>query len=64
MDGRKGLEGVKAIVDKGEAVAGFVVRRVSTREIMHIADHHQLLPPKATFFDPKPMPGLITRLKR
>jgi len=32
--------------------------------IMKVADTDRLLPPKATFFDPKPMPGLLLRLKR
>jgi uncharacterized protein (DUF1015 family) len=32
--------------------------------IMDIADADKVLPPKATFFDPKPMSGLMLRIKR
>ncbi len=46
VDGRKGRAEVKNTVDSGEAVAGFVVRKVSTRMIMNLADANHLLPPK------------------
>lgn len=64
VDGRKGKEAIEYCVDSNEAMVGFTVARVSTRMIMKIADADCLLPPKATFFDPKPMPGLLLRLKR
>ena len=64
VDGRQGRQGVMNCVDDGKALVGFYVRRVQTRMIMQIADAGKLLPPKATFFDPKPMPGLLIRLKR
>lgn len=64
IDGRSGKDAVQACVDSGEAAVGFTVARVSTRMIMKIADADKVLPPKATFFDPKPIPGLMLRLKR
>lgn len=64
VDGREGCEGLERRVDSGEAVVAFSVGRVSVGRIMQIADADQLLPPKATFFDPKPLPGLLLRLQR
>eukprot|EP01040_Poterioochromonas_malhamensis_P006509 gene6509-7009_t len=64
VDGRQGRQGIENCVNEGKAVVGFCVRRVSTRAIMEIADEGRLLPPKATFFDPKPLAGLLLRLKR
>jgi len=64
VDGREGYQGVQRVVDSGEAALGFVVGAVSTKQIMAVADASKLLPPKATFFDPKPMPKLLLRLLR
>lgn len=64
VDGREGLEGIERCVQSGEVVVGFALRRVSPNEVMAVADANKLLPPKATFFDPKPMPGLLLRLQR
>jgi len=64
VDGRSGWAGVEQCVNSGQAVAGFALRRVSTSEIMRVSDSGRLLPPKATFFDPKPMAGLLLRLQR
>lgn len=64
VDGRRGPNAIQDIVDSGEACVGFSVRRVTTNEIMSLSDANRLLPPKATFFDPKPMSGLMLRLKR
>eukprot|EP01039_Chlorochromonas_danica_P002001 gene2001-2184_t len=64
VDGREGFEGIERCIQSGEAVVGFALRRVSPSEVMAVADANKLLPPKATFFDPKPMPGLLLRLQR
>lgn len=64
VDGREGRKAVEACVLSGQAVVGFALKRVSTKEVMQIADAGELLPPKATFFDPKPLPGLLLRLQR
>ncbi|KAJ1424881.1 hypothetical protein B484DRAFT_94924 [Ochromonadaceae sp. CCMP2298] len=64
VDGREGKAGVERIVHSGEAALGFVVGAVSTGQIMDVADAALLLPPKATFFDPKPQPKLLLRLLR
>jgi uncharacterized protein (DUF1015 family) len=64
IDGRSGTTAIEESIDSGKAVVGFRVRRVSTRMIMDIADADKVLPPKATFFDPKPMSGLMLRIKR
>ena len=46
MDGREGLAGLTRRVDCGEAAAAFALDRVTVEEIMTLADHGQLLPPK------------------
>lgn len=64
VDGRSGLRGVQQAVLSGQAAVGFALRKISTQQIMQVADAGHLLPPKATFFDPKPMAGLMLRLQR
>lgn len=64
MDGRSGHAGVEQCVLAGQATIGFSLRAVSTDEIMAVSDAGHLLPPKATFFDPKPLAGLLLRLQR
>lgn len=64
VDGREGLSGLEQRVDSNAAIVAFSIGKVSVQRIMKIADANQLLPPKATFFDPKPLPGLLLRLQR
>ena len=60
--GDEGYKGVEQRVCSGQAVVGFCVTRVSIVDIMRVADAGQLMPPKATFFDPKPLSGVLVRL--
>ena len=64
VNGREGLAGLQSLVDSGSAAAAFSVRSVSVQDILDVADAGLLLPPKATFFSPKPKVGLISRLQR
>jgi hypothetical protein len=60
--GGDGIKGLENRVDSGEAQVAFYVSRVSVGDIMRVADAGQLMPPKATCFDPKPLAGLMVRL--
>lgn len=50
------------MVDCGDVSVAFCVCRIEIADIMKVADAGQLLPPKATCFDPKPCSGLFLRL--
>lgn len=64
ISGQEGLLPLQSLVDVGTAAVAFAVRSVSVEDILSVADAGMLLPPKATFFSPKPKVGLISRLQR
>ena len=47
----------------GGAKAAFAVSAVTIGEIMHVADAGKTMPPKSTWFDPKPVSGLTIHEK-
>jgi uncharacterized protein (DUF1015 family) len=53
---------VAALVDKGEAQAGFLMRPATVRQIAAAARAGRRLPQKTTFFSPKPRTGLVFRM--
>jgi uncharacterized protein (DUF1015 family) len=56
-----GVEHVVAAVTGGEADAAILIRPVSVAEIRRTATEGLLMPPKSTFFYPKPRTGLVIR---
>ena len=56
-----GVEHVAAAVDKGEAQAGVLLRPASVATIGATARARLRMPPKTTFFFPKPRTGLVFR---
>mmetsp|Transcript_4848 Transcript_4848/g.7282 ORF Transcript_4848/g.7282 Transcript_4848/m.7282 type:complete len:432 (-) Transcript_4848:307-1602(-) len=53
----------RLVADESEPwQVGFVLYPVSGEEVMRIADADELMPPKATWFEPKLASGLITRV--
>ena len=48
-------------VAKGEAQAGVLLRPVTVAQILDIAHGGERMPPKSTFFFPKPRTGLLFR---
>ncbi len=56
-----GVDHVRAAVAEGEAQAGVLLRPVTVAQILAIADGGERMPPKSTFFFPKPRTGLIFR---
>jgi uncharacterized protein (DUF1015 family) len=56
-----GVEHVVAAVSKGEAQAGVLLRPTSVATIESVARARLRMPPKSTFFYPKPRTGLVFR---
>jgi uncharacterized protein (DUF1015 family) len=56
-----GVDGVVEAVDCGRAIAGILIRPTSLSEILRTAREGLLMPPKSTFFTPKPRTGFVIR---
>lgn len=59
VGGLRGLEELKRRVDSGEMRWALALYPVSMQQIMNIADSGKIMPPKATWFEPKLRSGLI-----
>jgi hypothetical protein len=56
-----GVEHTLAALGAGEAQYGVLLRPVTVAQIAATAHEHALMPPKSTFFAPKPRTGLVLR---
>lgn len=59
VGGLRGLKELKARCDSGEMKAALALYPVSMEQIMNIADKGEIMPPKATWFEPKLRSGLV-----
>ena len=59
VGGLRGLGGLKRRVDSGEMRMALALYPVTMKQIMDIADSGKIMPPKATWFEPKLRSGLI-----
>lgn len=59
VGGLRGLEELKRRVDSGEMRMALALYPVTMQQIMDIADSGKIMPPKATWFEPKLRSGLI-----
>ena len=59
VGGLRGLEELKNRVDSGDMKAALALYPVSMKQIMDIADSGAIMPPKATWFEPKLRSGLV-----
>ena len=57
--GFHGLDSIKKKVDSDEAKVGFSLLATRIEDVIHFADQKLTMPPKSTWFDPKPLDGLI-----
>jgi len=57
--GFHGLDSIKKKVDSGEAKVGFSLLATRIEDVMDFADQKLTMPPKSTWFDPKPLDGLV-----
>ena len=59
VGGIRGTDELERRVDSGEAVAAFSMFPTSLDQLMDIADHDDIMPPKSTWFEPKLRDGLF-----
>ena len=59
VGGLRGYDELERRVDSGEMVMALALYPVSMEEIMNIADSGKIMPPKATWFEPKLRSGLV-----
>ncbi len=59
VGGLRGLGELKRRVDSGEMKVALALYPVSMKQIMDIADSGNIMPPKATWFEPKLRSGLV-----
>ena len=59
VGGLRGLEELKRRVDSGEMKAALALYPVSIEQVMRIADTGNIMPPKATWFEPKLRSGVV-----
>ena len=59
VGGLRGLGELKRRVDSGEMKMALALYPVSMKQIMNIADSGNIMPPKATWFEPKLRSGLV-----
>ena len=59
VGGLRGLKELKKRVDSGEMKMALALYPVTMQQIMDIADSGNIMPPKATWFEPKLRSGLV-----
>ena len=59
VGGIRGLGELKRRVDNGEMKVAFALHPVTMKQIIDIADSGNIMPPKATWFEPKLRSGLV-----
>ena len=59
LAGFHGLEGIEKKVDSNEAKVGFALFATQMENVISFADKKLNMPPKSTWFDPKPLDGLV-----
>ena len=59
LAGFHGLEGIEKKVNNGEAKVGFALFATQMENVISFADRKLNMPPKSTWFDPKPLDGLV-----
>jgi uncharacterized protein (DUF1015 family) len=57
--GFHGLQAIKQNVDEGKSSVGFSLFATQMEDVINFADRKLSMPPKSTFFDPKPLDGLV-----
>lgn len=63
ISGESGVEGMEKAIHDGFEVA-FSTFPTSIQEMMDVADNHQIMPPKSTWFAPKLRSGLVIAFRK
>ncbi|WP_137597082.1 DUF1015 domain-containing protein [Paucilactobacillus kaifaensis] len=59
VGGIEGLEKLQSLVDDGEYTVAFAMYPTTMEQLLAVADAHQLMPAKSTWFEPKLLSGLF-----
>jgi uncharacterized protein (DUF1015 family) len=59
VGGARGVKALEQSVDSGEFAVAFSMFPVTVSQLMSIADGGLTMPPKSTWFEPKPRSGLL-----
>ncbi|MEA2014014.1 MAG: DUF1015 family protein, partial [Thermodesulfobacteriota bacterium] len=62
VGGVRGMDELERIVDSGEYKVAFSLYPTSMDQLMEIADMGKIMPPKSTWFEPKPRSGIFAHL--
>ena len=60
IGGIRGLSELERKVDSGQMACAFSMFATSMSDLMRVADAHQVMPPKSTWFEPKLADGLVS----
>ena len=55
----RGIVTLEALVNSGEAAVAFSLAPVEVQQLLAVSDAGDIMPPKSTWFDPKPLDGLV-----
>ena len=59
VGGIRGAREIERLVGSGRAEVGFTLCPTSTADLVAVADAGEVMPPKSTWFEPKPASGLV-----
>ena len=62
VGGSDAPERIEALVQCGDAAAGFTLYATTMDDLMAVSDAGEIMPPKSTWFEPKLADGLIAHL--
>ncbi len=62
VGGIRGMIELERLVDSGEYTVAFSLYPTSMDQLMEIADMGKTMPPKSTWFEPKPRSGIFVHL--
>jgi uncharacterized protein (DUF1015 family) len=62
VGGIRGLGELERRVDSGEMAVAFSLHPTSMMQLMAVADSHNVMPPKSTWFEPKLADGLVSHV--
>ncbi len=60
IGGIRGLSELERRVDSGQMACAFSMHATSMSDLMAVADAHEVMPPKSTWFEPKLADGLVS----
>ena len=62
VGGIRGMDELERLVDSGEYAVAFSLYPTTMDQLMEIADMGKVMPPKSTWFEPKPRSGIFVHL--